>query len=244
MKKCTSLLAMAIAMFVLSCNNSTDTAKEKPADDTTGKAKDTTAAAPAPPPPAAFTPFDVVEIAHSVKDYGKWRPAFDLDSTARKASGLSYIVVGREIGKTNNLLVVLNAADVQKAKDFVAAPRLKEVMTKNGVVSKPMISYYHVIRFNPDAKEKQWVMVTHKVKDFDAWLKVFDGEGTAARAAEGLYDVVLARGVDDPNMVQLVFDIKDLEKAKAAISSAEKKKLMTSAGVEGVPQIHFYTSTE
>jgi quinol monooxygenase YgiN len=237
-----SFMAAFFAITICSCNNSADTAKE-PAKDTT-KATDTIAAKPAPPPPPAFTPFDVVEIAHTVKDYAKWRPAFNADSTMRKASGLTDIVVGRSINNPNSLLIVLSVSDIQKAKDFGASPRLKDVMKKNGVISKPTMEFFHTIRLNPDSKEKQWVIVTHKVKDFDAWLKVFDGEGTAGRAAQGLIDVALARGVEDPNIVQLVFDIKDMAKAKASITSEEKKKLMMSAGVVGVPKIQFYTSGE
>jgi len=245
MKKIVKLvLAIFITSLVFSCNNSADTANATPKDSTA--TKDTVAAAtvPANPAPAAFKPFDVLEISHAVKDYAAWRPAFNTDSTARKASGMSDIVVGRGIDNPNNLLVVLNVSDVQKAKDFAASPRLKEVMTKNGVISKPIAGFFHIIRFNPDSKEKQWVVVTHKVKDFDTWLKVFDNEGTANRANQGLYDVVMARGIGDSSIVQLVFDIKDLAKAKASILSEEKKKLMMSAGVEGKPKIQFYTSAE
>jgi len=192
----------------------------------------------------SFTPFDVMEISHTVKDYAAWRPAFDADSVNRKASGLEKIVVGRGLDQTNNILGVLKVADVGKAKEFSASPRLKEVMEKAGVISKPEIQIYHVIRLNPDGKAKQWVTVTHKVKDFDAWLKVYDGEGKEKRASEGMNDVVLARDVDDPNLVHLVFEILDLSKAKAAIYSADKKKLMTSAGVQGAPKITFYESAD
>jgi quinol monooxygenase YgiN len=239
-----SLLAICFASIIFSCNNSADTAKETVKDST--KAPDTVVAAPVAttPAPAAFTPFDIAEISHTVKDYAKWRPAFNTDSTARKASGMSDIVVGRENGKPNNLLIALAVSDVQKAKDFAANPRLKEVMDKNGVISKPVVAFFHVIRFNGDSKEKQWVVITHKVKDFDAWLKAFDNESTAGRAAQGLIDVVLARGIDNPNIVQIVFDIKDMAKAKARINSPELKKLMTDAGVEGAPKIQFYTSAD
>jgi hypothetical protein len=74
--------------------------------------------------------------------------------------------------------VVLKASDIQKAKDFGADPRLKTAMEKGGVISKPVMEYFHLIRFNSDSKEKQWVTVTQKVKDFGAWLKIFDAEGT------------------------------------------------------------------
>jgi hypothetical protein len=195
---------------------------------------------------ADTTPFDVIEISHMVKDYDKWRPAFDKDSSARKASGMEFIVIGRNMENPNDLLVVLKVSDVQKAKSFAASPALEDVMEKAGVIARPDVQLFHVIRFEPDSKEKQWVTVTHKVKDFDAWLKVFDEEGKAAREEQGLLDVVLCRAIDDSNMVHLVFDIRqaDLAKAKAAITSAEKKDLMMRAGVEGAPKIKYYKSAD
>lgn len=235
------LLTLGVAAVFFSCNSNSDNTKT----DDSKMAADTTAVAPlATPVPAAFTPFDVVEMTHTVKDYGKWRPFFDADSANRQAAGMENIVVARNIANPNNLLIVLKISDMAKAKAFQADPKLKEVMQKAGVISKPEINFWHVIRYNPDSHEKQWVEVTHKVKDFDAWLKVYDGEGTAQRASEGLVDVVMARGISDSNMVHLVFDITDMAKAKAAMTSEAKKKLMMSAGVEGVPTMEFYKSIE
>ena len=117
-------------------------------------------------------------------------------------------------------------------------------MEKGGVKSKPRFDFWKVIRMDPEAKEKQWILVTHKVKDFDAWLKVFDAEGSASRASQGLIDVALGQGIDDPNLVHIVFDTKDMAKAKASINSEEKKKLMQSAGVQGMPKIEYYNTAE
>ena len=198
----------------------------------------------APPTAAATAPadsgMDIIEINHKVKNYAVWKKAFDLDSNARKASGLEFITIGREMTDPNNVQVVLHVTDMQKAKAFAADPRLKQVMDKNGVISKPEVDYYHLLRFNPDSKEKSWVIVTHHVKDFNAWEKVFDSEGAATRAKAGMVDVVLARNLADSNTVQLVFDITDMNKAKSDIASPGKKKLMTDAGVEGSPKIIYY----
>ena len=193
--------------------------------------------------PAA--PFDVLEITHTVKDFATWKKAFDADEPNRKASGLEFIVLGRSAENPNTVNIVLHASDVAKAKAFTASPRLKEVMEKNGVITKPEFNYYKVIRINPDSKETSWVQVTYKVKDFDAWQKVFDANGrTANRAAQGLIDVVLARGIDDPNIVHLVFDIKDMAKAKAYMTSDETNKLRISAGMIGSPKIEFFNTAE
>jgi hypothetical protein len=191
-----------------------------------------------------FQPFDVVERSNSVKDYIKWMSIFNTDSVARKANGMNLIVVGRSLEKKNDLVVVLKISDVKKAKAFFADPRLKPLMEKAGVISMPTSEYFHVIRFDPNGKEKQWVTITHKVKNFDAWVKVFDAEGPATRATYGLADVVLARGIDDPNLVHIVFDIKDMAKAKARIGDPAFQKLMMDAGVEGAPKIGFYVDGE
>lgn len=242
MKKIKTILqllpALVLAAVLSSCGGSAtkstgDTAKL----DSAGSAKISAHAAMA-------APFDMVEVTHNVKDYAQWRPVFDADSTARKGAGLETVVVSRGTDSANQVQVVFKVSDVAKAKAFVADPRLKEAMDKGGVTSKPNVEFLHVIRFNAAANEKQWVIVTHKVKDFDAWVKVYDGEGTAKRASEGMVDVLMARGTDDANVVQLVFDITDPAKAKAAIFSDDKKKLMMSAGVIGKPKIEFFSEAK
>lgn len=235
MRTTTSTLAALAVLLMQSCTD----APEQQADAT--PLADTISETPAAP---VFEPFDVLQIGHTVKDYAVWKKAFDADSSARTASGLEFRLIGRNMENENDLLIFLNVADVAKAKAFAADPRLKDVMEKNGVTSKPEFHYMHMVRFNPDAKEKTRVMITHRVKDFDAWLKVYDSEGPAARAAEGLYDRALAQEIDDPNLVHIVFDVKDVAQAKASIGSDTKKALMMSAGVEAPPTITFYTQAE
>jgi hypothetical protein len=238
MKKIFSAVTMLAMLVFAACNNAPDKTAASPATDST---KDT-AAAPAMKP--AFKPFDVLEVTHTVKNYAKWKVGFDSDSGARKASGLEFMVIGRGMKDSNSVLIALNASDLQKARDFGASPRLKDVMKKNGVISKPEAHFFHVLQFNPDSKEKQWVTISHKVKDFDAWFKVFNDEGPAARAVYGLVDVAVARDIDDSSMVHIVFDIKDMEKAKARFADPALKKMLTDAGVIGTPKFEFYTTGE
>ena len=120
-----------------------------------------------------------------------------------------------------------------KAKAFIADPRLKDVMDKLGVITKPVANFWSIIRFSPEKRVPSGILqeFTLKVKDFDAWVKVFDSEGTAKRAANGWEDIVLGRGIDDPNMVHIVFGVTDMAKAKARSASPELKKLTEEAGV-------------
>lgn len=189
----------------------------------------------------AFAPFKVMLIKHTVADYEKWKPAYDAHGSVRKQYGQTDLDLLRGIDNPNQVLIVEKIADLKKAKDFTMLSDLKETMQKAGVNSAPEFFYYDVIR-NDDSKieTKDRIMVTHKVKDFDAWLKGYDGEGKATRASQGMVDRVLARNIDDPTIVHIVFAVTDMAKAKTAISSEAKKKLMTNAGVEGVPTIEFY----
>ncbi|MGZ3765838.1 MAG: hypothetical protein ACXVB0_17115 [Mucilaginibacter sp.] len=241
MRKFKSILhtvpAVIIAMAIYSCGGSAT----KSAGDTSAKTgADTTKKAAAA---AVAVPFDVVDVRHDVKDYDKWRPFFDADSTNRKANGGQDLVVARDADNANSLLVVVKVSDLAKAKAMMADPKLKATMDKAGVISKPDINFYHVIRFGGNPRAKQFMVVNHKVKDFAAWLKVFDSEGPAKRASEGFTDIALSRGVDDTTMVHLAFEVTDMAKAKAAIMSDDKKKLMMSAGVIGKPDIRFYNNT-
>jgi hypothetical protein len=234
LKMLNPLFGLGLLVALFSCGSSTEPAK----DDT--KKADSPAVAATPPPPPPFQPFDVVEIRHRVKSYAKWRPSFDADSVNRKPVGLETIDVNRNDADSNDILIVMKASDLDKAKAFSTSPKLKEAMQKGGVVSKPVVETFHIIRLNMNSHEKEAVVINHKVKDFATWLKAFDGEGADSRANQGLIDLALGRGIADSNLVQIVFDIKDTAKARASIFSEDKKKLMTSAGVIGKPSITFY----
>ena len=114
-------------------------------------------------------------------------------------------------------------------------------MQKGVVTGPPIILYITVIRDdNSNIEQKDRLLVSHHVKDFDAWLKVFDSEGKETRAGYGLIDRGIARGIDDSNTVYVLFAVSDITKAKTRSNSPELKKLMTDSGVDGPPTINFY----
>ena len=227
-----SLSAVMLLTFV-SCNNNEPKETNTTNADTASSAKVTE--------PAAFQPFTVTLIRHKVKDFDKWLPLYEANDSARKASGLTEIGLERGLDNSNEVTAVFKTDDLQKAKDFTNSPGLKEAMHKAGVIGAPTISYITVIRDdNSSIEQKDRLSVVHHVKDFDAWLKAFDSEGKETRAGYGLIDRGIAREVDDPNTVHILFAVSDMAKAKARSGSPELKKLMTDAGVDGPPTINFY----
>jgi hypothetical protein len=231
----TPVLILVFTVAFLSCKNN----KTEKAEPEKAMPKDTTTAV------AVFEPFKVMVVKHKVADYDKWRKEYDAHDSIRTAYTISHYMVGRGADDANIIVTATKFLDLQKAKDFSQLPYLKEAMKKAGVIGKPEFSYYEVIR-NDDTpiEQKDRLMITHKVKDFDAWLKVYDAEGTAKRMEEGFIDRGLARSIDDPNMVAIVFAITDMKKAKENIKSEAKKKLMKDAGVVGAPEMFFYKIVE
>jgi len=194
----------------------------------------------APPDDMMSLPFNVVVIRHTVADYNEWKPFFDADSTNRNAAGMHLLGLSRGIENQNEVEIPFMIEDVQKAKAFTTNPVLKDVMQKGGVTSAPSILFIKVIRMSETMKTPgDYAEVTLKIKDFDSWIKVFDGEGEAMRAKDGLQDGVLAQGIDDPQLVYLVFKITDLEQAKAAMIDPARMKLMQKSGVMGEPDIFY-----
>ena len=95
-------------------------------------------------------------MRHKVKDYSKWRPWFDRHAPAQKLAGLTDPGVFRSTDDENEVVILFNADDTKKAKDFVASPDLKETMAKAGVVGKP--TFYFLESANvPKVMHLGWI---------------------------------------------------------------------------------------
>jgi hypothetical protein len=82
------------------------------------------------------------------------------------------------------------------------------------------------------------VLIRHKVQDFAKWKPGYDGH-LPARQAAGLTERLLARNADNPNEVILLFEARDLGKARAFASSADVKQKMQEVGVIDKPDVYF-----
>ena len=175
-------------------------------------------------------------IQHPVADYDRWRPIFDADDAARVSYGITTRGVGRGIDNSNDVLMFFKVEDTAKANACMNRPEMKPLMDSAGVIGQPSLVYVNTVRNDTSTTDiKDRLLISHKVKDFDAWLKVYDREGMEKRKSFGIVDRALARGMDDPNMVYILFAISDWEKAKARMGSEELKKILEDAGVEGAP---------
>jgi hypothetical protein len=83
-----------------------------------------------------------LSIHHKVKDYSSWRKGYDEHEKSRISAGVTNGRVFRSAEDPNDILIVLDVADVAKARTWLAAPDLKTAMEKAGVVGP------HVVRFS------------------------------------------------------------------------------------------------
>jgi quinol monooxygenase YgiN len=238
--KTISTTIAAVTMFILAACSGGSEKTTATKDSTKTKAE-----IPVSVAPPAFVPFKVFSARHTVKNFDVWKKSFDEHESMRVANGLSKLAVCRDMAKPNLVYVFLKAADIQKAKDFATNPSLKKAMKEGGVIGVPTFAYSDVLRFAESPVEyKNRVRINHKVKDFDAWLKVFDAEGKETRAANGLIDRALSRNIADPNQVSITFAISDMAKVKARLKDPALKKIMKDAGVISAPIIDFYTAVD
>jgi len=80
-----------------------------------------------------------------------------------------------------------------------------------------------------------FLIVKHKVKDFNQWLAVFNSHSEAQKEA-GFRDVQILRDYQDPNTVFCFFKVIDIVKARAFTQAPEVENVIEEAGVIGMPE--------
>jgi predicted RND superfamily exporter protein len=83
-----------------------------------------------------------------------------------------------------------------------------------------------------------YMLVRHKVKDFKAWKQAYEAH-LPKRVEAGLTEAFLFRNADNSNEVVILFEAKDLARAKAFADSADLRETMVKAGVVDKPDIFF-----
>ena len=83
-----------------------------------------------------------------------------------------------------------------------------------------------------------YVLIRHSVEDYPKWKAVFDAH-KPERVNARVTDNQLFQDADDPNMVTILFDAEDMQRAKEFTHSDEVREIMQKAGVVSKPDIYF-----
>jgi len=83
-----------------------------------------------------------------------------------------------------------------------------------------------------------FMLVRHRVKDFKEWKVGYDSH-LPKRVEAGLTEKYLLHGSSDPNEVVILFETKDINRARTFAASPELKARMQEVGVVDKPDIYF-----
>jgi quinol monooxygenase YgiN len=84
-------------------------------------------------------------VHHKVADYATWKPFFDQHAATRKASGCQGGQLFRTAHDANELVMILQWDNMEKARQFAQSSDLREVMQKAGVIGQPEVYFLETI---------------------------------------------------------------------------------------------------
>jgi len=76
---------------------------------------------------------------HRVKDYDAWRPHFDGHEDTRRSYGITNPRVYRNADDPNDLVLLFDVTDLERAKEFGQSQELRSTMERAGVVMPPTV---------------------------------------------------------------------------------------------------------
>ena len=82
------------------------------------------------------------------------------------------------------------------------------------------------------------ILITHNVKDYAEWKKVFDA-GLDLRKSNGELSAQVYRDASDPNSLTTINKWNAMENARKSSHSPELKAAMEKVGVVGQPSVFF-----
>jgi heme-degrading monooxygenase HmoA len=78
-----------------------------------------------------------VLVRHKVTDYGKWKAVFDEHGATRKASGFRGHHLFHNADDPNELVILFEVDDLEKARQFGQSEDLRQAMLRAGVSDQP-----------------------------------------------------------------------------------------------------------
>jgi hypothetical protein len=84
------------------------------------------------------------------------------------------------------------------------------------------------------------IVVLHRVRDYAAWRRVYDGAGASIQQAGGVTAHSVYRAKDDPNNILVLHSFGTMAEAEAFTSNPALRAAMEQGGVEGAPRIEFF----
>jgi heme-degrading monooxygenase HmoA len=89
-----------------------------------------------------------------------------------------------------------------------------------------------------------YLLVRHKVEDYERWKPVFDHDHGATRKRSGSQGGWILRNADDPNELVILLEWDRSENARRFADADETREGMQRAGVTDQPDVYFLEEVE
>ena len=76
-------------------------------------------------------------VRHKVEDYARWKPIFDEHGATRKAAGSRGGRLLRSVEDPQDLVILFEWDDLDKARQFAQSEDLRQAMQRAGVAGRP-----------------------------------------------------------------------------------------------------------
>jgi hypothetical protein len=80
-------------------------------------------------------------VRSKVRDFDTWKPAYDAHQAVRRDAGLTEKYLLRSADDANEIVILFEVEDLNRARTFAASADLRERMQESGVVDKPDIYF-------------------------------------------------------------------------------------------------------
>ena len=84
---------------------------------------------------------EFILIRHKVRDFNTWKTGYDAHQPKRKEAGLTERYLLRGADDPNQVVMLFEAEDLNRAKAFAASAELRDKMQEVGVVDKPDVYF-------------------------------------------------------------------------------------------------------
>lgn len=86
-----------------------------------------------------------VIVRHKVRDFDAWKPIFVGDAKRQRDAGFTRWHLTRNSHDNNELVIIFECDDLDKAKPMFSDPALAELMKSAGVVDQPTVFFLEEI---------------------------------------------------------------------------------------------------
>ena len=79
-------------------------------------------------------------------------------------------------------------------------------------------------------------IITHEVKNYSNWRKIYDGD-EKNRSKAGFRQTGVFQSVNNPNIVTMIFEVPTVEAMTTFMENPALKEAMEKGGVIGMPDV-------